>query len=142
MRIFGNGASSLFGLFLALWLTADTGLCAKSESKLVTRIETVTTTLKHQKLVMHVSAMAHTGGTLLPKGGMLVRRSQDFQPNKEGLLEYELRFTPPRGEPGDKLYRVKAALTEHSIPVGIKGVRVFAEFNHMDSIFPEEKKKK
>lgn len=128
------------GLF-ALCFTAEVARSATQEPKLVTRIETVTAKAKHGRLVLSVVGMAHTGRTLLPKGGRLVRHGPDFQPNKEGLLEYDLQFVPPQGEPPEKLHEVKAALTERSIPAGAKGVRVFGEFNYVDSIFSEGKKK-
>jgi hypothetical protein len=33
-------------------------------------------------------------------------------------------------------------LKESSVPAGVKGVRVFAEFNHVDEMIPEPKTKK
>ena len=126
---------------LALFLTTETGLSAKPELKKVTRIETVTAVLKHGKLVVHVEGMATTTA-LLPMGGELLRHSADHQPNKDGLLEYDLCFSPPRKNPGDKLKPVKATLKESSVPAGIKGVRIFAEFNQMDGMLPEPKQKK
>jgi hypothetical protein len=120
----------------ALVLVEAEAVCAKGESKLVTRIETVKASLKGGKLTIEVTGMAVTGGTMMPKSGSLVRRGT--APNADGLLEYELRFdAPPNAK--DKLEPVKASTTERSIPEGVKGVRIYAEFNEMNRLLPEPK---
>ena len=82
--------------------------------------------------------------TLLKKTGhgRLVRRNADNSPNKEGFLEYELVFNPDPKYSGLALTPVKASLKESSVPAGIKGVRVFAQYNHIDGLIAEPAKKK
>lgn len=126
---------------LALFLTCETGMGAKPELKKVTRIENVTAVMKGRTVVVHADGMAATS-SLLPVGGKLLPHSAEHQPNKEGLLEYDLCFSPPQQNPKDKLKPVKASLKESSIPADIKGVRIFAEFNQMDRLFSEPKQKK
>ncbi len=141
MSIFRKTSVWAFMIFLTCWATPEIGICAKTESKMVTRIETAAAAMKNRKMVVKVTGMATTG-SLLPTSARLLRRGENFQPNKEGLLEYELHFNPPRNYSGFKLAPVKAGLTERSVPDGVKGVRVFAEFNQVDALFPQPKKKK
>jgi hypothetical protein len=80
--------------------------------------------------------------TRFPRGGRLLRHNQERQLNSEGLLEYDLVFNQPAGYAGFNLQRVTAKLKEKSPPAGVKGVRVFGEYNHYDGLLPEPKKKK
>jgi hypothetical protein len=143
MSIFTKATAAAFIVCLTFCFIPNAGICAKPELKIVTRIETATAVMKGRKLVIRVEGMATTGGSFLQKGGQLVRRGENSQLNKEGLLEYELHFNPGNYT-GDKLGEVKAALTERSVPADIKGARIFAKLNQMDALIvpPKEKKKK
>jgi hypothetical protein len=136
-----NVISLALATAIVLGLAAETGFCAKQESKMVTRIETVKATMKGGKLIIEVHGMARIGtGMGLGTTGKLVRRGQNFAPNKDGLLEYELHFNPPGNYKEDKLNPVKADLTESSIPSGVKGVRVYAEYNELNGMLPDATK--
>jgi hypothetical protein len=128
---------------LAFCSIPNPGICAEPESKIVTRVDTATAVMKRGALVIRVEGVATISKGLFPRGGQLVRRGKTSQPNKEGLLEYELHFNTANYS-ADKLNPVRAALTERSVPTGIKGVRVFAELNQMDAMLlpPKEKRKK
>lgn len=127
-------------VLLASCFSPNLGSGAESESKIVTRIDKATAVMKRGKLVIQVEGVATTSKSLLPKGGQLVRRGKDSPPNKEGLIEYELRFNPGN-HAGNELIPVKATLTERSAPADIKGVRVFAELNQVDAMLPLPKEK-
>jgi hypothetical protein len=110
---------------------------------MITRIEDATVAKRGRKLVIHVNGMATMPPGLLPRGGQLVRRGEN-QLNKDGLLEYELRCNQPdkySKYAGEKLSPVKASHTESSVPADVKGVRIFAEYNHWDALLPEPKQK-
>ena len=141
MSIFTKTTGFAFIIFLTFCSTPNVGMCAKPELKKITRIENVTAVMKGRTLFVHADGMAPTS-SLLPVGGKLLPHSAEHQPNKDGLLEYDLCFSPPQRNPKDKLKPVKASLKESSVPAGIKGVRIFAEFNQMDRLFPEPKQKK
>jgi hypothetical protein len=129
-----------FFVSVTVLLTCETGICEKAESKLVTRIEDATVAKKGRKFAIHVSGMVAMSPSLVPRGGQLVRRGDQL--NKDGLLEYELRCRQPGNYSGNKLTPVKASLTESSVPVEAKGVRIFAEYNHWDAMLPPPKEKK
>ncbi|MEY2440055.1 MAG: hypothetical protein QOI34_1440 [Verrucomicrobiota bacterium] len=120
---------------------AETALCSRAESAIVTRIDTVTVEMKHGKLTIRVAGMARTPSAF-GRAGKLRRRNQDLQTNKEGLLEYDLVFNRPQNYSGFTLKPVNASLKESRVPAGVKGVRIFAEFNQVDEMLPEPKKKK
>lgn len=126
---------------LALFLSPEKGIGARSDTKIVVRIETATAQLKGRSLIVHASGMARTPASVTG-GGELLRRNQKQQPNEEGLLEYELHFNPPANYSGDKLKRVKASLKESSVPAGVKGVRVYAQYNEMNAMLPAPTKEK
>ena len=132
--------------FLAMAIAAmcslpGTGICAQSETKIATRIDIVGAMLKGNKLTIRVFGMGTTSSRF-SQGGKLVRRNPDNQPNKEGLLEYNLVYKAPPNYTGFALKRVSASLKESHVPPGLKGVRIFSEFNHVDEMFPEPQKKK
>ena len=115
---------------------------ARSEEKIVTRIDDATAQRKGDKIIVHATGAAPTAASLMAQGAKLVRRGE-LVPNKDGFIDNELRFFPPR-KPGDKLRPVKASISER-LPAGeIKGARVFGELNSMDGVLavPGEKKKK
>ena len=143
MSIISRRIGFAFIVLLASCFSSNPGSAEEPKSKIVTRVDTATAIMKGGKLVIQVEGVAPTSKSLLPKGGQLVRRGKDSPPNKEGLLEYELHFSPGN-HPGDELVPVKATLTERSAPADIKGVRVFAELNQVDAMLPSpnEKKKK
>jgi len=129
----------LFAFFisLAIFLTPETGRCAERDTKIVTRIDTVTAEMKGGTLIVHVAGMASTP-SVLGRTGQLLRRGQ--APNKDGLLEYELVFNPTqKNYTGDKLKPVKVTLKVPSVPAGTKGVRIYAEYNELNGILPEPK---
>jgi hypothetical protein len=131
--------ATLFAFFisLAIFLTPETGLCAGRNTKIVTRIDTVTAVIKGGTLTIHVEGMASTP-SILGRGGELLKRGQ--APNKDGLLEYELVFNPPqKNYTGDALKPVKTTLKVSSVPAGVKGVRIYAEYNELDGMLPEPK---
>jgi len=136
-------ALSVFALTLIFCSVSNTALCARAEEKIATRIDTVIVKMAHRKLLIEVSGMATMKSLLRKSGrGRLVRRNADNLPNKEGLLEYELVFNPTPNYSGLNLKPVKASLKESSVPAGIKGVRVFAQYNHIDGLIAEPTKKK
>ncbi|MEP6602864.1 MAG: hypothetical protein ABJB69_02840 [Spartobacteria bacterium] len=135
--------AKLFLLIAAalLLLNPESGMCANRELVKVTRIETVKAVMKRGKLFVAVEGMAKAKA-LIATGGRLLPHSADRQLNKDGLLEYDLVFTPPHKEPEKKLGPVRASLKESHVPAGTKGVRIFAEYNQIDGLIPEPKKKK
>jgi hypothetical protein len=130
--------ATLFAFFisLAIFLTPEMGFCATQGTKIVTRIDTVTAVMKGGTLTVHVEGMASTPSL---RGGQLLKRGQKL--NQDGLLEYELVFNPPQKPySGDTLKQVKVNFKDSSIPVGTKGVRIYAEYNEMNAMLPEPKK--
>lgn len=126
---------------LAFLLTPIVGMCAKRDSKLVTRVEDVQAKMKGRKLVIQASGMGSTPA-LVGVGGHLSPRKGNHELNKEGLMEYDFYYNGPDNYSGDKLKSVKATLKDSSVPSGVKGVRVFGEFNDVTRLFAEPKKKK
>ena len=121
------------------WIPASAA-AKEHEQKIVTRIEHVTLMMKGRKMLVHADGMGRTRGTF-GHGGQLVPRNSDHEPNKEGLLEYNLMFNAT-SYTGFDLKPIKASRTERSVPPGIKGVRVYSEYNHMDAMVPEPKKRR
>ncbi len=140
MTPFLKAVAFAFLLSLTLFLTRETGLGARADSKLVVRIETATATLKGGRIVIHVVGMGRTSA-MIRGGGELLRHGQSTEPNKDGLLEYDLYYVPPRDYSGDKLKPVKASLVVSNVPPGVKGVRLYAEFNEINAMLPESKVK-
>jgi hypothetical protein len=134
-----------FVFAMAFFLTGESALCDKPEMKKVTRIETVTVVKKGKKLVVTADGMAPTTMRMLTNNGELVRRSAEHQPNKDGLLEYDLLFAPPKkAVKENKLESVRGTLTETSFPETVKGALVYSEFNQLKGMIapPKSKKKK
>lgn len=135
---------SIFKASIALCLLSflTTGeTFAKGESKIVTRVDIAIAQLKGGKLTVTAQGMANCGGFgIVVSKGRLVRRGE-LLPNKDGLIEYELQFSPP-AKPSDKLNPVKASITERLSSGEVKGARVFAELNQMDALLPAAKEKK
>ena len=102
------------------------------------RIETASVTRKGDRIVIQAIGMGRTAATIRG-GGQLLPRGQKHEPNKDGLLEYDLYYVPPRDYSGDKLKTVKASLVESNVPPGVKGVRIYAEFNERNAMLPESK---
>ena len=125
----------------ALLLTPSVGMCAQQDSKLMTRVEDVTARLKGKKLTIQAHGMASTP-SFMGVGAHLLPHNGKHELNKDGLLEYDFYYKSPGNYSGDKLKPVKATLKETSVPPGVKGVRVFGEFNDMTGLLPEPKKKK
>jgi hypothetical protein len=125
----------------AMWSVPGTAICAQSETKIVTRIDLVAAALKGNKLTIRVFGMGTTSSRF-SQGGKLVRRNPENQLNKEGLLEYNLVYKAPPNYTGFAMKRVSASLKESHVPAGVKGVRIFSEFNHVDEMLPEQVQKK
>ena len=125
----------------ALLLTPSVGTCAKQDSKLMTRVEDVTARLKGKTLTIQAHGMASTP-SLMGVGAHLLPRNGKHELNKDGLLEYDFYYKSPGNYSGDKLKPVKATLKETSVPPGVKGVRIFGEFNDVTGLLAEPKKKK
>jgi hypothetical protein len=128
-------------LLLALSATPNLAFCRDRYWKLVTRIETVSVAKRGRAIVIRVEGKATAPG-LSAGPARLVRRDSNPQPNREGLLEYDLNYDAPRDYAGFKLRTVRASLKDSSVPADTKGVRVFAEFNHFDALLPSPKRKK
>jgi hypothetical protein len=129
-----------FFVSIALFSTREMGIAAKADSKLVVRIETAKAVRKGGKIVIQVTGMGRTPA-IVRGGGQLLHRGQKHEPNKDGLLEYDLNYVPPANYSGDALKPVKASLVESNIPPGVRGVRIYAEFNERDVMFPESQVK-
>jgi hypothetical protein len=129
-----------FLVSIALFSTREAGIGAKADAKIVVRIETASATRKGDRIVINVVGMGRTGA-MVRGGGQLLRRGQKHEPNKDGLLEYELHYVPPPNYSGDKLKSVKASLVETNVPPGVKGVRIYAEYNERNAMLPESKVK-
>jgi hypothetical protein len=132
-----------FVFAMAFFLTRESAFCDKLEMKKVTRIETVTVVKKGNKLVVTADGMAPTTMRLLTNNGELVRRSPEHQPNKDGLLEYDLLFAPPKKTiKPNRLESVRGTLTETSFPDSVKGALVYSEFNQLKGMIAPPKSKK
>ena len=125
----------------ALLLTPSVGTCAKQDSKLMTRVEDVTARLKGKKLTIQAHGMASTP-SFMGVGAHLLPHNGKHELNKDGLLEYDFYYKSPGNYSGSRLKPVKATLKETSVPPGVKGVRIFGEFNDMTELLAEPKKKK
>jgi hypothetical protein len=125
----------------ALLLTPSVGMCAQQDSKLMTRVEVVTARLKGKNLTIQAYGMASTPA-LIGLGAHLSPHNGKHELNKDGLFEYDFYYKSPGNYSGDRLKPVKATLKETSVPSGVKGVRVFGEFNDITELLAEPKKKK
>jgi hypothetical protein len=114
---------------------------ATLEQKLVTRVDTATVVLKHKALTINATGMGRTP-TPMGRGGKLLRRKSDRPLNKDGLVEYDLVFHAVPNYTGFKLKPIKAKVTDRSVPEGVKGVRVFGEYNQVDALLPVAKTRK
>jgi hypothetical protein len=130
-------ASITCGIGLLILCTAELGLGEAREQKPVTRVETATVVLKHRTLVIQATGMGRTPSAM-GRAGKLVRRGAGNL-NKDGLLEYSLVFNAVANYTGFKMKPVKATYKEHSVPQGVKGVRIFGEYNEVDALLPEAK---
>lgn len=128
-------------VLLALLFTPTVGMCAEQDSKLVTRVETVTIHLRGRKLAIQAEGMTSTPSFFGVRGHLSPRKG-NRELNKDGLLEYEFSYKSPGDYKGSRLRPVKANFKESSVPPGIKGVKVFGEFNEVAQLLAEPKKKK
>ena len=132
-----------FLVFLTVFLVPRSGMCAEQNSKLVTRVETVIVHLRGRKLTIQATGMASTPSFLsFGLGGHLSPRKGNRELNKDGLLEYEFSCKSPGDYKGSRLRPVKASFKESSVPPGIKGVKVFGEFNEVAQLLAEPRNKK
>jgi hypothetical protein len=130
-----------WGICLVLLGTVEVALSATREQRIVTRVDTVTVVLKHRTLVIAVTGTTRTP-TAMGRRGKLLRRNSDRPLDKDGLVEYELVFNAVPNYSGFKMKPIKASLKDRSAPEGVKGVRVFSEYNQVDGLLPEPKKRK
>ena len=134
-----NAGFALGACLLLLW-SGEVVLSASRQQRLVARVDTATAALKGNSLTIRAVGMGRTQSAL-GRGGWLVPRRPGVL-NKEGLLEYEMVFAGDPNYTGFKLKPVKASHRERSVPAGVRGVRIFSEFNEKDALIPEPKKKK
>ena len=132
--------AGILGVCLLLVWSAAEVFSASRPQRLVARVDTATVVLKGKSLTIHVLGMGRTPGGL-GRGGWLVPKRPGVL-NKDGLLEYEMVFGGDPNYTGFKLKPVKASYRERSVPAGVRGVRIFSEFNEKDALIPEPKKKK
>jgi hypothetical protein len=133
--------TTALALCLLLFSTSEKAFCAQGESKIAIRVDAVTIKPSGKTIVIRVLGMGRLPGKFAV-GGRLLRRNPEKGLNKDGLLEYELAYYPKPGYTGFNLRPVKGSLKERSLPQGVKGVRVFGEYNSYDALMPEPKKKK
>jgi hypothetical protein len=107
----------------------------------VTRVDTATAVLKGKTLTVAATGMGRTP-TPIGRGGKLVRRNADRPLNKDGLVEYDLVFFAVPNYTGFKMKPISAKLADRSVPAGVKGARVYGEYNSYDALLPESKKSK
>lgn len=129
------------GICLSILGAATIGTAASREQKMATRVDTATVALKHRALVITVTGMGRTP-TAMGRGGKLLRRNTDRPLNKDGLVEYELVFFAVPNYSGFKMKPLKVTLKDRSVPEGVKGVRVFGQYNQVDALIAATKEKK
>ncbi|HJT82083.1 MAG TPA: hypothetical protein VJ719_12880 [Chthoniobacterales bacterium] len=135
-----KNAAIILGICLLLVLPGNGVLSASRQQRLVARVDTATVVLKGKTLTIHATGMGRTPGAL-GRGGWLVPRRPGVL-NKDGLLEYDMVFGGKPDYTGFKLKPVKASHRERSVPPGVRGVRIFSEFNEKDALLPETKPEK
>ena len=111
------------------------------QQQIVTRVDTANVTLKHGSLSIRAVGMGRTPSGM-GRAGRLIPRGGNRALNKDGLLEYDLVFNGVANYSGFKLKPVSAKLKEHSVPQGVKGVRIFGEFNEVASLLAQPTQKK
>ena len=126
-------------LLLAIW--PGVALASNLEEKIVTRVDTATIVKKGKALSIVATGMGRTP-TPIGRGGKLVRRNSGKPLNKDGLVEYDLKFFAVPNYTGFKMKPIRATLTDRSVPDGAKGVLVYGEYNQVDALLPEPKKRK
>ena len=128
-------------IWLIILCSSAISFSATLQERLVTRIDTVTVKLRGKHLSILATGMGRTPSAM-GRGGRLLRRGADHVLNKDGLLEYDLVFNAVPNYSGFTMKPIKASFTERSVPEGIKGVRVFAEYNQYDALIEPPKKRK
>src|SRR4051794_2227166 len=126
-------------LMVLLFLGTET--LFSGEQQIAIRVDTAKVALKHRTLAIQAIGMGKTPN-MLGRGGWLVRRGAEGVLNKDGLLEYNLMFNGVPNYSGFKLQPIKANFHEHTVPQGVKGVRIFGQFNEVDALLPEPQPKK
>jgi hypothetical protein len=132
-------AGILLGICIVMVWPASQVLSDSRQQRMVARVDTATVTLKGNTLTIHAVGMARTPSAMGRGGWMVPRRPGDL--NKDGLLEFEMVFSGVANYTGFKLKPVKASHREKSVPAGVKGVRIFTEFNEKDALLPVPVKK-
>ena len=135
MRSYGAQAGGIC-LLIVLWVFTGSAIASPRQEQLATRVDDVIVALKHGTLTVTAVGMGRTPSGM-NRAARLVYRGAGRTVNKEGLLEYNLVFNGVPGCSGFKLKPVRAKLKERNLPPGVKGVRVFGEFNQLDGTPPE-----
>jgi hypothetical protein len=134
-------AGIAIGLAVFMLVTREEAVGASRERRIVARVDETTVVLKRRTLAINAIGMGRTPSAM-GRAGQIIRRGPAGVLNKEGLLEYELVFNGVPNYTGFKLKPIKASFKERSVPDGVKGVRIFGEFNQRDALLPESKKRK
>jgi hypothetical protein len=135
-----KSAAIVLGICVLMLWPASRVLSDSRQQRMVARVDTVTVKPSGKTFTIHALGMGRTPSAM-GRGGWLVPRRPGVL-NKQGLLEYEMVFNGVANYTGFKLKPVKATYHERSVPAGARGVRIFSEFNEMDALLPEPKKKK
>ena len=135
-----KNAAIVLGICLLLLWPVERVLSAARQQRLVARVDTAKVVLKGKTLTIQATGMGRTPSAL-GRGGWLVPRRPGVL-NKDGLLEYEMVFSGIANYTGFKLKPIKASHRERSVPAGVRGVRIFSEFNEKDALLPESKPQK
>jgi len=108
--------------------------CAEETLKPVTRVDFARVDVKGGRLIVKAQGAAHS-----KRGARLVLH-KTHELNKDGLLEYDFCYVPSAKD-GDKLKSVIVTLKESSTFVGLKGVRIYTQYNELNALLTESKKK-
>jgi len=132
-----KAAIGLIWMFLVVCSCLDAA--TPREQKLVTSVDTATAVLKGHTLVIKATGMATTAHST--KGCQLVRKGGQGVLNKNGLLEYNMVFNAEPGYTGFKMKPASTSFHEKPAPAGVKGARIYSQYNEYDALLPEPKKK-
>jgi len=134
-----RNAAIIIGVSLLMLWPGQGMFSASREKRMVARVDTATVVRKGKGLTIHATGMGRTPSAM-GRGGWIAPRRPGVL-NKEGLLEYELLFASVPNYTGFVMKPIKASYHEASVPAGVRGVRIYSEFNEKDALLPEPKKK-
>jgi hypothetical protein len=118
-----------------LVVSASLAGAADNQTKLITRIDTVTVAKHGNSLSFKAEGKATTPG-MSAGPAKIVRHENASAPDKEGFLEYDMLYDAPRDYTGFKMRTVRASYKERDVPAEVKGVRIFFEFGKYDALIP------